>query len=171
MKPHPIEINRAPVFTLWAAVVAERLGYDHDAALTLGKAVAGLNAQSKGRRLGIYKPSEKPAAAKKPKPVDEVVELCGRAVPAHRTDHGIRAVAGDRVIDPKRVNSYLKRSFGDDLPVVESAMKSLARKFNPPELEQAAYGLYEQFRPNIPGGKRGWGAKGELDLGLIRELS
>lgn len=55
-----IEINRAPVLTLWAAIVAERLGYRHDEALTLGKAVAGLNAQSKGRRLGIYKPSEKP---------------------------------------------------------------------------------------------------------------
>jgi len=29
-------------------VVAERLGYDHEAALTLGKAVAGLNANRKG---------------------------------------------------------------------------------------------------------------------------
>ncbi len=31
-----ILINRAPVLTLWAAVVAQRLGFDHDAALTLG---------------------------------------------------------------------------------------------------------------------------------------
>jgi len=30
-----IEINRAPVLTLWAAVVAERLGHDRRAALTL----------------------------------------------------------------------------------------------------------------------------------------
>ena len=41
-----ISINRAPVLTLWAAVVAKRLGFDHDEALTLGKAVAGLNAQA-----------------------------------------------------------------------------------------------------------------------------
>src|SRR6187399_1344901 len=53
-----IAINRAPVLTLWAAVVAERLGFDADEAATLGRAVAGLNAQSKGRRLGIFKPSE-----------------------------------------------------------------------------------------------------------------
>ena len=35
-----IKINRAPVLTLWAAVVAERLGFDHDEALTFegGKA-------------------------------------------------------------------------------------------------------------------------------------
>ena len=46
-----IKINRAPVLTLWAAVIAERFGYDKKEALTLAKAVAGLNAQSKGRRL------------------------------------------------------------------------------------------------------------------------
>jgi hypothetical protein len=50
-----ILINRAPVLTLWAATVAERLGFDEGEALSLGKAVAGLNAQSKGRRLGIFK--------------------------------------------------------------------------------------------------------------------
>jgi hypothetical protein len=48
-----VKINRAPVLTLWSIVVAEHLGYDHAAAMTLGKAVAGLNAQSKGRRLGF----------------------------------------------------------------------------------------------------------------------
>ena len=71
-----IKINRAPVLTLWAAVVAERMGYDRDAALTLGKCLAG---------------------------------------------HARR--------------------------------------------------LYEQFRPEIPTGKRGWGAKGTLDLDLIRSLA
>jgi hypothetical protein len=52
-----ILINRAPVLTLWASVVAERLGFKHDEALSLGKALAGLNAQSKGQRLGIFKPT------------------------------------------------------------------------------------------------------------------
>ena len=40
--------------TLWAAVVAARLGFDEDEALSLGKAVAGLNAQAKGRRRGSF---------------------------------------------------------------------------------------------------------------------
>jgi hypothetical protein len=52
-------INRAPVLTLWAAVVAQRLGFAENEALTLGKALAGLNAQTKGRRLGLFKPHEK----------------------------------------------------------------------------------------------------------------
>jgi len=55
-----ITINRAPVFTLWAAVVAQRLGFGEDEALSLGKAVAGLNAQTKGRMLGIYQPGKTP---------------------------------------------------------------------------------------------------------------
>ena len=58
MSERTISINRAPVLTLWAAVVAERLGFHREEALTLGKALAGLNAQSKGRRLGIFKPHE-----------------------------------------------------------------------------------------------------------------
>ena len=49
-----ITINRAPVLTLWAAVVAERLGHERDTSLSLGKCLSGLNAQSKGRRLGIF---------------------------------------------------------------------------------------------------------------------
>jgi hypothetical protein len=51
-------INRAPVLALWAAVVAERLGFSRDEALSLGKAVTALNAQSKGQRLGIYEKRE-----------------------------------------------------------------------------------------------------------------
>ena len=48
-----VTVNRAPVLTLWGAVVAARMGYAWEEALTLGKGVAGLNAQSKGRSLGI----------------------------------------------------------------------------------------------------------------------
>jgi len=45
-----VMVNRAPVLTLWAAIVAEVLGFEHDEALTVGRAVAGLNAYSKGVR-------------------------------------------------------------------------------------------------------------------------
>jgi len=55
MTERNILINRAPVLTLWATNVAYRLGFEKDEALSLGKAVAGLNAQSKTQRLGIFK--------------------------------------------------------------------------------------------------------------------
>ena len=54
-----IEINRAPVLTLWMSVVAKRMGHGWECALTIGKVFAGLNAQAKGRMLGIFTtPSE-----------------------------------------------------------------------------------------------------------------
>ena len=51
------------------------------------------------------------------------------------------------------------------------ALEKLAKAYRPKELSHEAYPLYEQFRPKIPGGKRGWGAKGDLDLGLIAKLA
>jgi hypothetical protein len=44
MAERKIQINRAPVLTLWAAVVAERLGFSRDEAASLAT-VAGLTAQ------------------------------------------------------------------------------------------------------------------------------
>ena len=44
-----VKINRAPVLTLWVAVVAERQGFSREAGLSFGKAISGMLAQSKGR--------------------------------------------------------------------------------------------------------------------------
>lgn len=175
MAKKKLKINRAPVLTLWAALVAERLGHDHEAALTLGKAVAGLNAQSKGRRLGIYEEPEdrEKEEREKARPPGEqfTVGVLGRSVPVTRTEQGVRAVAKGEPIDPASVGRYLEKKFGDDLPEVQAAMRALAQAYDPQELESRAYGLYEEFRPRIPEGKKGWGAAGELDLDHIRSLA
>jgi len=169
-----IKINRAPVLTLWAAVVAERLGYDEAAALTLGKGVAGLNAQSKGRRLGIFKEPEEQAAEKKEQAQPEEAErvtVLGRAVPVVHTNQGVRATVKGEPIQPESVRRYLKHKFGEELAEVESLLKDLAEAYPPKTLEARAYTLYAKFRPKIPEGKKGWGAAGELNLDLIRSLS
>jgi hypothetical protein len=49
--PNSIKINRAPVLTLWAAVMAEQLGFDRPTALTLGQAVARLSAEAVPSRI------------------------------------------------------------------------------------------------------------------------
>ena len=161
MAQKPITINRAPVLTLWAAVVAQRLGFEEDEALTLGKAVAGLNAQAKGRRLGIFKPhEEKPKKAREKERGERFwIEVVGRPVPATDTEDGIRAVRGRTPIDPDSVRRYLEDKFGDDLKAVRSAMQKLARAYKPQELAHDAYPLYERFRPDIPAGKKGWGIR------------
>jgi hypothetical protein len=168
-----ISINRAPVLTLWAAVVAQRLGFDEDEALTLGKSVAGLNAQAKGRRLGLFKPHEEKAKkAREREPGEQfLVEICGRAVPAITTDEGVRAVQQGKPVSPGGVRRYLENKFGEDLQAVRSAMRKLARALPPRELAVRAYPLYEQFRPEIPAGQQGWGARGALDLGLLDQLA
>jgi len=167
-----VEINRAPVLTLWAAVVAEALGFEPDEALTLGKTLAGLNAQSKGRRLGIYKPSEDKGREVRKQPEGETfwVELLGRPVPAVNTPQGVRAASKGQPVDPESVQRYLTKKFGAELDDVRAAMEDLAAAFDPAELERIAFELYEKFRPEIPGGKKGWGAKGELNLEYIRSL-
>jgi hypothetical protein len=174
MPDDKISINRAPVLTLWAAVVAERLGYDADEALSLAKAVAGLNAQAKGRSLGIFgKPKAGEGEEPKKRGLGEEfwIELVGRPVPAKKTDDGIRAVTGDKPIEPEPVRKYLSSKFGDDLDRARAAMEALAKAFGPKALEEAAYSLYEEFRPQIASGTRGWGQKGDLDLDLIRSLA
>jgi len=169
-----IKINRAPVLTLWATIVAERLGYDNETALTLGKAVAGLNAQSKGRRLGIYeeKKDEGEKESKEEKPVKlEFIELLGRGIPVAKTPLGLRAAIKGEQIDPQGVEKYLKQKFGDDLGEARSAMEKLAKAYSPKTLESEAFSLYEKFRPKVPEGMKGWGVKGELDLDYIRSLA
>ncbi len=168
-----VKINRAPVLTLWATVVAERLGFDHEEALTLGKAVAGLNAQSKGRRLGIFKPGKEKGekARERERGQQFFVEILGRSVPATNTDKGVRATIKDKPLDPESVQRYLKQKFSDELAEVRQAMSELAKAFDPEELADEAYFLYEKFRPDIPSGKKGWGAEGELDLDYIRDLA
>lgn len=169
-----IKINRAPVLTLWAAIVAERMGYKKDEALTFGKAVAGLNAQSKGKRLGIYeeKTEDEKKDKKKEKAVKtEFVEVLGRGVPAIKTKQGLRASIKGEEIEPESVERYLKGKFGDDLDDARTAMEKLAKAYTPKQLESKAYDLYEKFRPEIPEGKKGWGAKGELDLDYITSLA
>ncbi len=174
MSRREVHINRAPVLTLWAAVVAERLGHDEDAALTLGKAVAGLNAQSKGRRLGIFEKAEEPEGGRKPKAPSTteagVLPLLGRSVPVARTHAGTRATLKDKPIDPDSVRRYLELKFGEDLPEVREAMRTLAKSYAPADLAGRAFALYEKFRPAVPEGEKGWGAKGVLDLNRIRSL-
>jgi hypothetical protein len=174
VEPRVVEVNRAPVLTLWAAVVAARMGHEWPAALSLGKAVAGLTAQAKGRTLGIYAKKE-PRAAGEGKQArrgeDQWITVCGRPVPVRRTPEGIRAVVKESPVAPDAVERYLSKSFGESLPAVRQAMESLAGSFSAAEIEPVSYGLYERFRPVVASGTRGWGQKGVLDLELIRSLA
>ncbi len=170
-----IVVNRAPVLTLWAAVVAKRLGYDEDESLSLGRALAALNAQSKGRMIGVFGPPKGSEEGGRPKRAglgeEFWIDLMGRDIPAKNTGDGVRAVSGDDPVSPDSARKYLQDKLGDNLDAVHEALEDLADSMPPNQLASRAYGLYEKFRPKIPSGRAGWGAKGELDLALVRSLA
>lgn len=165
-----IMINRAPVLTLWATVVAERLGLDHDEALTMGKALSGLTAHAKGVRLGIFEPTPETVSDQRKALQDgeEIhLRLMGRPISAVHTKDGLRAVRQGKPITPASVNRYLAGKFGDDLEDVRQAMTVLAYSLPPADLARQAFRMYEAFRPDVKAGTAGWGAEGELDLAKL----
>ncbi len=167
-----IRVNRAPVLTLWAAVLAERLGYPPETALSLASAVAGTAAHAKARRLGLAGDHGRPAPAdgmEHARP-PRMVRLLGRDVPVVEVQGGgLLAASGDgKPAAAGPVATYLKRAFGDRLPDARAAMEALAATLPPEELNRVGFRLYEQFRPEVPEGVKGWGAKGELRLDRIR---
>jgi hypothetical protein len=174
--PPPIRVNRAPVLTLWAAVVAGRLGHPEETALTLGRAVAGASAQAKARRLGIVeerpdedRTSREPHGKAAP---TRTVRLLGREIEVAEAEGGaVVALDKGRPASSKGVQSYLARAFGDRLGEVRAAMEDLAASLSPDELDRVGFRLYERFRPEVPEGVDGWGAKAALDIGRIRQAA
>jgi len=70
-------------------VVAERLDYPRETALTLGRFVAGSSARAKARGLGIMDEAQDAAAAGL-KPRVETVRLLGRDIPVLAAPDGTR---------------------------------------------------------------------------------
>jgi hypothetical protein len=170
-----IKVNRAPVLTLWAAVVAERLGHDRDAAITLGRAVAGSSARVKAKAIGIAEDAHEAGTLRdearkqgESKQRPKAVHLLGRDVPVVEEKGALRALDYDKAASPKAAAGYVERALGEDLAAVRQEMENLAGSMEPEELNRVGFRLYEHFRPEVPAGAKGWGAKGVLDLGKIR---
>ena len=168
----PLEVNRAPVLTLWAAVVAERLGHPADTALTLGRAVAGSAARVKARNIGREeRKADRDADTAKLRSdhVTAPVFLLGKTIRLLPTTDGeLRAADGEQPADPMAVQRYLAKAFGDHLDEVRQAMDELASRYDPAELNRIGFRLYEKFRPDVPPGNEGWGKRAVLDVEMIR---
>jgi len=169
----PVLVNRAPVLTLWATVVAERLGYPPETALTLGRFVAGSSARAKARRLGMVEETEETTERRRKRREAqgglETVRLLGREIPVVRAADGrLRAAEDGKPASSRSVAGYLARAFGDRQDEVRAAMEELAASMPREELNRTGFQLYEHFRPSVPEGVKGWGAKAELRLDRIR---
>ncbi|MBL6081313.1 hypothetical protein JMJ56_25280 [Belnapia sp. T18] len=166
MQETAIRVNRAPVLTLWAAVVAERLGHPPATALSLASVVAGTAARAKARRLGL---AEDRAPHEGVAPAREVTRLLGRDIPVVAGEDGtLLAVRDGHPASAAPVEAYLARALGPRLGEVRAAMEVLADGLAPDELNRIGFRLYEAFRPEVPEDVSGWGAKGRLELSRIR---
>ncbi len=151
-------------------MVAERLGHPPEAALTLGRAVAGASAQAKARRLGIadeHRGEERATGERSAKAAPSpTVRLLGREIAV--ADSGATLDKG-KPASAAGVRTYLTRAFGDRLGEVRAAMEALAASLPPDELNRVGFRLYERFRPEVPEDVEGWGAKAVLDIGRIKQ--
>jgi hypothetical protein len=167
----PVIVNRAPVLTLWAAVVAEHLGHPADTASTLGRAVACSAARVKARNIGREERTpdrDADTPRLREERVTAPVLLLGKTIRLlPNADGELRAADDDQPADPVGVEHYLVQAFGDHLAEVRAAMEELAGRYDPRELNRIGFRLYEKFRPEIPHGNEGWGKKAELDVGKI----
>ena len=128
-------------------MVAERLGFARDAALTLGQTVAGLSAYAKGVSLGIIEPQPDLVRVRGQQHGEGEqlhVGLLGRAVPAEQTPDGIRAVSQGKPGNPAQVEKYLASKFGSDLEA--------ARASSRPSCSAAASGSMNASGPTCPRG-------------------
>ena len=166
-----LNVNRAPVLTLWAAIVAMRLGHPKGTALTLGRAVAGSVARVKARSIGREeRKADRDADTPKLRPdyVTAPVFLLGKNIRLlPNADGELRAADGDQPADPAAVQRYLAKAFSDRLDEMREAMEELASRYEPAELNRIGFRLYERFRPEIPVDNAGWGARGELDIDKV----
>lgn len=99
-------------------MVAERLGYSPDTALSLGRAACGASARTKTRRLGIMdeaqKAAERNAAAAGLKPKSRRSRLLGHDISVLATADGtLRAEDGGKPALAKSVQFYIAEAFDD----------------------------------------------------------
>ncbi|HEV2546010.1 MAG TPA: hypothetical protein VGU20_01605 [Stellaceae bacterium] len=143
-----IEVGRRPVLILWATIVAERLGFERNEALTLGRAVARLGGRMSEAALDVITPGEIAELRANLRPGGTIdVRVIDRVVSIARVPEGLRAVVKNRPIDPASVEAYLGEKFGNQIDNVAEAMITLAEALPVSLLAECAFELYEQFRP------------------------
>jgi len=161
-----VVVNRAPVMTAWATVVAERLNFKREEALSIASVYTEMNATSKGISLGMFgagKNADYEVGSAQP-----FVELMGRQVPVLKTEGGEwRGVTKGGAVEPEVAFGYMQRSFRQTIGSVIGGMRLLAEAFSPDELNREGFALYTQFRPNS-GGE--WGQRGEMRMSRIIAL-
>ncbi|KAF5390683.1 hypothetical protein D9757_002723 [Collybiopsis confluens] len=163
-------INRAPLMAAWATVVAERMGFQREEALSIASSYTEMNAISKGVSLGIYKNGEEEELEATKGGSQPYVELMGRRPLYKVQNNRWRALHKGKPAEPNEAFSYIARSFRQTMPSVVGALRLLADSFTPQEINSKAWKLYLQFRPQVRPSAEGWGERSEVRCASILAL-
>ncbi|KAK0490930.1 hypothetical protein IW261DRAFT_1547212 [Armillaria novae-zelandiae] len=159
-------INRAPLMTAWAMIVAERLGFRREEALSIASVYTEMNALSKGVSLGIYKDGKQRGLDAIRGGSQPYVELMGRSPLYQSQSNQWRALLNSKPAQPSSPFSYISRSFRQTTPHIIGALRLLAESFTPKELNNKGWALYTEFRPSV----NAWGERSEVKCEIILNL-
>ncbi|KAJ7507901.1 hypothetical protein B0H11DRAFT_2169546 [Mycena galericulata] len=167
LKSKSTVVNRAPLLTAWTTLVAERLGFQREEALSIASVFTEMNAVSKGVSMGIYKQGAEKGMEASKEGSQPFVDLMGRRVPLFRTQNSQwRALSNGTAVQPSTAFSYIGRAFRQTTVYVIGALRLLLESFTPEEVPNLAWGLYTEFRPEVTG----WGERGEVKCETILGL-
>lgn len=174
-------VNRAPVMTVWATILLEKLNFSHPEALSLAHCYVNYTSTMRGISLGIIPAAEKERAVHIVGPNQPHFELMGVKIPVMQMQDGsYRGISAGEVVGPEKAFNYMRRSMAQTLSSVVGALTLLADSFMEPIQEQEGsqtdtkteamkygadllnsrgYDLYAEFRPSTSGE---WGKKGRL---------
>ncbi|KAH9844273.1 uncharacterized protein C8Q71DRAFT_793820 [Rhodofomes roseus] len=159
-------VNRAPIMMAWAFVVAERLGFQREEALSIASVYTEMNAITKGVSLGIFDKDKGKGVEAAQGGSQPYVDLMGRR-PLYQTANGSwRALSSGTPVAPSSAFSYITRALRQTAPFVLGALRLLANSYAPAELTRTGFALYADFRPDV----QGWGGRAEVRCATILGL-
>ncbi|KAI0092018.1 hypothetical protein BDY19DRAFT_990766 [Irpex rosettiformis] len=159
-------VNRAPIMTAWSFIIAERLGFTREEALSIASVYTEMNAISKGVSIGIYSKDKKDGVEADKGGSQPYVDLMGRRPLFQMQDESWRALSSDTPVSPASGFSYISRSLRQTAPFIVGALRLLADAYTPDELNKHGFSLYTEFRPEV----KGWGGRGEVRCEKILQL-
>ncbi|KAJ7498834.1 hypothetical protein FB451DRAFT_1358267 [Mycena latifolia] len=166
LKTKSTVVNRAPLMTAWCTLVAERLGFQREEALSIASVFTELNAISKGVSMGIYKQGTERAMEASKGGSQPYVELMGRRPLFQTQTSQWRALSNGTAVQPSTAFSYISRALRQTTPHIIGALRLLVESFTPQEINAKAWGLYAEFRPEV----KGWGERAEVKCETILDL-
>jgi hypothetical protein len=171
-----ILINRSPVLQLWSACVAHFIypQLPWDTCLSAGSAISTICAVAKGRSIGTIESSDitddkkrKREEAKEKNKGLHTIDV----MHFHLKLKDGRALVGSQGPGKPAAEEPLRKKFGEkEYAETRKVFGECLQywKGKEKELNQKAFGFYEHFRPQVSGGQKGWGRKGELSLEKVR---